>query len=143
DDEFVHTPDYYVPTDDENHANEENGDEEMTHAENVNDEHDEVSQEDTALAITISPPISPFIFLQQQSTPIPTPIAIVATTSTTDVPDSKTLSTIHLRVSDLEKEVKELKNVDHSLALRATIKSEFLAAVKEYIGTSLDDALYK
>nr|GEZ98202.1 hypothetical protein [Tanacetum cinerariifolium] len=47
DDEFVHTPDYYVPTDDENHANEENGDEEMTHAENVNDEHDEVSQEDT------------------------------------------------------------------------------------------------
>ncbi|GKD30839.1 hypothetical protein Tco_1241617 [Tanacetum coccineum] len=69
-DEFVHTPDDYVPTDDENvddeeykrinkemyddvnvglkdaePANEEKGDEEMTHAENVNAKHEEVSQE--------------------------------------------------------------------------------------------------
>ncbi|GJT09332.1 hypothetical protein Tco_0856374 [Tanacetum coccineum] len=69
-DEFVHTPDKYVPTDDENvddeeydrinkemyddvnvelkdaePANEEKGDEEMTHAEQVNTEHEEVSQE--------------------------------------------------------------------------------------------------
>nr|GEU84448.1 hypothetical protein [Tanacetum cinerariifolium] len=69
-DEFVHTPDDYVPTDDKNvddeeykrinkdmydnvnvelkdtkPANEENGNEEMTHAENVNVEHEEVSQE--------------------------------------------------------------------------------------------------
>ncbi|GJU69826.1 hypothetical protein Tco_1256085 [Tanacetum coccineum] len=34
-------------------------------------------------------------------------------------------------------------NIDHSLALLATIKSEFPTAVKEYIGESLDDALYK
>ncbi|GKC51948.1 hypothetical protein Tco_1074693 [Tanacetum coccineum] len=69
-DKFVHTPDDYVPTDDENiddeeykrinkemyddvnvdlkdaePANEEDGDEEMTHAENVNAEHEEVNQE--------------------------------------------------------------------------------------------------
>ncbi|GJR52861.1 hypothetical protein Tco_1403382 [Tanacetum coccineum] len=69
-DEFVHTPDDYVPTDDKNvddeeyervnkemyddvnvelkdaePANEEKGDEEMTHAKNVNAEHKEVSQE--------------------------------------------------------------------------------------------------
>ncbi|GJV57603.1 hypothetical protein Tco_1458608 [Tanacetum coccineum] len=69
-DEFVHTPDDYVPTDDENvddeeyecinkemyddvnmelkdaePANEEKGDEEMTHAEHVNADHEEVSQE--------------------------------------------------------------------------------------------------
>ncbi|GJZ71661.1 hypothetical protein Tco_0635512, partial [Tanacetum coccineum] len=64
------------------------------------------------------------------------------TTSTTAVPDSETLSAIHLKVSDLEKEVKELKNVDHSSTLRA-IKSEVSAAVKEYLGISMDDALYK
>ncbi|GJU58545.1 hypothetical protein Tco_1236311 [Tanacetum coccineum] len=71
-DEFVHTPDDYVPTDDENvddeeykrinkemyddvnvglkdaePANEEKDDEEMTHAENVNAKHEEVSQEVT------------------------------------------------------------------------------------------------
>ncbi|GJX01565.1 hypothetical protein Tco_0185478 [Tanacetum coccineum] len=70
DDEFVHTPDDYVPTHDENvydkeyeyinkqmyddvnvdlkdaePANEEEGDEEMTHAENVNAKHEEVNQE--------------------------------------------------------------------------------------------------
>ncbi|GJV57602.1 hypothetical protein Tco_1458607 [Tanacetum coccineum] len=40
-------------------------------------------------------------------------------------------------------EVKELKNVDHSSTLCATIKSEVLAAVNEYLRSSLDDALYK
>nr|GEY86509.1 hypothetical protein [Tanacetum cinerariifolium] len=42
----------------------------------------------------------------------------------------------------LEKEVKELKKVDHSSAL-ATIRSEVPTAVKEYLGTNLDDALHK
>ncbi|GJZ82004.1 hypothetical protein Tco_0646998 [Tanacetum coccineum] len=138
-DEFVHTPNDYVPTDDENlkdaePANEEKGDEEMTHAENVNVEHKEVSQEvagdqvkdnaqatvtadlatqktkvplqsssissnyatkflnfdniPSAPATTIPPPIPPFISLQQQSTPIPTPTTTEATTSTTVVPDT-------------------------------------------------------
>nr|GEX23340.1 hypothetical protein [Tanacetum cinerariifolium] len=36
-----------------------------------------------------------------------------------------------------------LKNVDHSLALRVTIKSEVPTAVQEFLGKSLDDALYK
>nr|GEU67671.1 zinc finger MYM-type protein 1-like [Tanacetum cinerariifolium] len=72
-------------------TNEEKGDEEMTHIEEVNVEHEEVIQE----------------------------------------------------VTDLEKEVKELKNVDHSSAPRATIKYEVSTAVKKYFGTCLDDALYK
>ncbi|GJZ33129.1 hypothetical protein Tco_0578565 [Tanacetum coccineum] len=70
----------------------------------------------SAPATAIPPPILPFIPLPQQSTQIPTPTTTEATTSTTTVPNSETLSTIHLRVSDLE---------------------------KEYLGTSLDDALYK
>ncbi|GJX84588.1 hypothetical protein Tco_0335362 [Tanacetum coccineum] len=77
----------------------------------------------TTPATTIPPPIPPFIPLQQQSTPIPTPTTTEATTSTTVVHDSETLSVIN--------------------PLRATIKSEVLTAVKEYLGTSLDDALYK
>nr|GEX59496.1 integrase, catalytic region, zinc finger, CCHC-type, peptidase aspartic, catalytic [Tanacetum cinerariifolium] len=44
---------------------------------------------------------------------------------------------------DMEKEVKELKNVDHSSVPRATIKYEVSTAVKKYLGTCLDDALYK
>ncbi|GJX99864.1 hypothetical protein Tco_0356883, partial [Tanacetum coccineum] len=56
---------------------------------------------------------------------------------------SETLNAIHLRLSYLEKEVKDLKNVDHSSALLSTIKYEVLNVVKEYLGTSLDDALYK
>ncbi|GKC35058.1 hypothetical protein Tco_1047442 [Tanacetum coccineum] len=97
----------------------------------------------TSTATTTSPPIHPFIPHPQQLIPIPTPITIEATTSNPAVQESETLSTIHLRVSDLEKEVKELKNVDHSYVLLVIIKSEVLTAVKEYLGTSLDDALHK
>nr|GEX46435.1 hypothetical protein [Tanacetum cinerariifolium] len=195
-DEFVHTLDDYIPTDDENvddeeyecinkemyddvnvglkdakPANEEKGNEEMTHAKNVNAEHKEVIQEVeidqvkddaqattsllltilvtvipeslTAPATTIPLPIPPFIPLPQQSTPIAKPTTTEATISTTSAPDSSNLTAYHQRLSHLEKEVKKLKNVDHSLALRATIKSEVLAAVKEYLGISLDDDLYK
>ncbi|GKD01474.1 hypothetical protein Tco_1171748 [Tanacetum coccineum] len=66
-----------------------------------------------------------------------------ATTSTTTILDSTTLYAIHQRLSDLENEVKTLKNVDHSSVLLAMIKSKVLNVVKEYLGTSLDHALYK
>ncbi|GJZ32196.1 hypothetical protein Tco_0577632 [Tanacetum coccineum] len=251
-DEFVHTPDDYVPTNDENVddeeydrinkevyddvnvelkdtelADEEKGDEEMSHAERVDVKHEEVSQavtgdqvnddaqaivtaalatkktkvplqsssissdyatkflnfdnippcetklismmdikvqhEDpsiqtiplltvpvtvileslTAPAITIPPPISPFIPLPQQSTPIPTPTTIEATISTTYAPYSSTLTAFHQRLFDLEYEVKTLRNVDHCSAIRATIKSEVSTVVKEYLGTNMDDTVHK
>ncbi|GJW19307.1 hypothetical protein Tco_0026743 [Tanacetum coccineum] len=63
------------------------------------------------------------------------PPKIVTTASST------TISSI--LITDLEKDVKELKTVDHSATLLSTIKSKVLNAVKEYLGTSLDDALYK
>ncbi|GJV03677.1 hypothetical protein Tco_1337246 [Tanacetum coccineum] len=97
----------------------------------------------SALTTTIPPSIPPFIPLLQQSTLIQTPITIEATTSTTTTPDSKTLTTIHQRLSDLENKVKTLKNVDHSLAIHVVIKFEVLTVVKVYIGTILDDALHK
>ncbi|GKA10304.1 hypothetical protein Tco_0689737, partial [Tanacetum coccineum] len=78
-----------------------------------------------------------------QSTPILTPTNTEATTLTSSILESETVNAIHLILSDLEKEVKELKNVDHSSALLSKINSEVPNAIKEYLGTSLDDALYK
>ncbi|GJS90563.1 hypothetical protein Tco_0773199 [Tanacetum coccineum] len=230
DDEFVHTPDDYVQTDDETNdeskdvdeeeyerINEElygdvnvsltdaepndkdKGDKEMTNDDTKDVEHENVIQESTgnqfkydaqatqktevvymldvivqhefpctspllsipvfvipehnvinppetvtaASVTTISSLLSSLFPYLQQLTPIPTPTTTEATTSTTVVPDSETLSAFHQRITDLEKDVKELKTVDHSSTLLSTIKSEVPKAVKEYLGTSLDDALHK
>nr|GEW24940.1 hypothetical protein [Tanacetum cinerariifolium] len=104
----------------------------------------------TAIAapvITIPLSISLFIPHSQQSTMIPTPIPTLinakATTSTTIIPESVTLSAIHQRVSDLEKEVKILRNIDHNSAIHATIKSKVLIVVKECLGTNLEDTLHR
>nr|GEV54674.1 hypothetical protein [Tanacetum cinerariifolium] len=66
-----------------------------------------------------------------------------ATTSTIAVTESETLSAIHQRITDLEKDVKELKSVDNPITVIAAIKFEVPNAVKEYLKSSLDDALYK
>nr|GEV14240.1 hypothetical protein [Tanacetum cinerariifolium] len=138
-DEFVHTLNDYVPTDDENVDDEEferineemysdvnvelkdieregkeKNDEEMTDICRVEAEHENVNQE-----------------------------VVEATTLNAVVLDPETLFAIHLGVSYLEKEVIELKNVYHSSALRAIIKFEVSTTLKGYIGTSLDDALCK
>ncbi|GJV31483.1 hypothetical protein Tco_1391883 [Tanacetum coccineum] len=64
-----------------------------------------------------------------------------ATISTTYAPNSSTLTAIHQRLFDLENEVKTLRNVDHGLAIRATIKSKVPIIVKDYLGTYRDDTL--
>ncbi|GKC96542.1 hypothetical protein Tco_1161984 [Tanacetum coccineum] len=98
-----------------------------------------ILESSTAPATTITSLLSSLFPNLQQSTPT----NIEATTSTPIVLEFETLNDIHFRVLDIEKEVKELKNVDHSLALFSTIKSKVPNTFKEYIGTSLDDALYK
>nr|GEV12499.1 copia protein [Tanacetum cinerariifolium] len=100
---------------------------------------------ETSLApvTTIPPPISLFITLLQQSTPIPTPTTKEATTSTTTATDSSTLTAIHQRLSNVENEVKTLRNVDHNSTIYATVKFKVPIIVNEYLGTSLDDALHK
>ncbi|GJY32055.1 hypothetical protein Tco_0415550 [Tanacetum coccineum] len=206
-DEFVHTPNDYVPTDDENiddeeydHINEEmysdvnvelkdielegegKDNKEMTDAGHVDAEHENVNQEVaddqvkdddqatltaapaiqktktsplltvpilvipeslTAPATTIPLPIPPFIPIPQQSTPIPTSTTTEATTFTPVVPESETLTAIHQKVSDLKKEVKILKDINHDPTILAAVKFEVSSTVKEYLGTSLDDALHK
>ncbi|GJR10307.1 hypothetical protein Tco_0792959 [Tanacetum coccineum] len=204
DDEFVHTPEDYVPTDDETNdesndvteeeyerineelygdvnvsltdaepADKEKDDEEMTVA-----SHDNVYQEgagnqvkDDAHATQktevvsmldmnvqheapcTSPLLTIPVFVIPEpnvinpsktvtTTPEPT-ISSLSTTSTTVVPDSETLTAIHQRVSDLENEVKILKEVDHKSDILAAIKFEVPPIVKEYLGTSLDDSINK
>nr|GEY82492.1 hypothetical protein [Tanacetum cinerariifolium] len=68
---------------------------------------------------------------------------VEATTSTTTATDSTTLTVIHQSLSDVDNEVKTLRNVDHSSTIHAAVKSKVPTIVKEYIGTSLDDALHK
>ncbi|GJT00283.1 hypothetical protein Tco_0821452 [Tanacetum coccineum] len=80
--------------------------------------------------------------------PTPPPIPITSTITITEVPtstsvnfESETLSALQLRVFDLEKEVKELKQADLSTTLRASIRSEVPSAVN--LGSSLGYALQK
>ncbi|GJZ38675.1 hypothetical protein Tco_0585238 [Tanacetum coccineum] len=214
-DEFVHTPPNYVPTDDETNDesndvteevyerineelygdvnirltdakpdDEDKGDKEMTNAEIKDDEHENVNQEGvvvfmldinvqhevprtltlltipvsiipehnvinpsetvtTALATTISSLLTSLFPHLQQSTPIPTPTTIEATTSNIVVSKSETLAALRLRVTYLEKDVKELKDVDNSIKVISTIQAEVPKAVKEYLRSSMDDAMHK
>ncbi|GJS47253.1 hypothetical protein Tco_0597374 [Tanacetum coccineum] len=85
-------------------------------------------------SVTTSTPV-----LQQQTTPIPTPpITTVAQTATT-VPNPHPV--IVQRVSTLEKYVQELKHVNHSTEIRASIRSHVPSVVNEFLGSSLGDAL--
>ncbi|GJT94654.1 hypothetical protein Tco_1090172 [Tanacetum coccineum] len=102
----------------------------------------------TEAPVTTTSPLIPiltsFTSTIQQSTPIPTPTTTIEDPSaTTILPVSETLSTIQLRASELEKEVKELKKVDHSTTIHVSIRSQVPTAVNEYLGTSLGDTLQK
>ncbi|GJT30768.1 hypothetical protein Tco_0911043 [Tanacetum coccineum] len=102
-----------------------------------------ILESSTAPAITIPPPIPPFIPFPQQSTPILAPTTTEATISITSVPDSTTRTAIYQRVFDLEKEVKILKDINHDLAILVAIKSEVPSVVKECLRTNLDDTIEK
>nr|GEX59959.1 hypothetical protein [Tanacetum cinerariifolium] len=95
-------------------------------------------------ATTLPPPpsITNLTHVLQQTTKINrTPlITTVAPTATTV---SYPLPIITQRVYVLEKDVKELKQIDPSSAILATIRSHVPAAVDEYLRSSLGDSLQK
>ncbi|GJU09411.1 hypothetical protein Tco_1131807 [Tanacetum coccineum] len=81
-----------------------------------------------AHATTLLPPQSvstiPPVLLQTTK-PIPSPpITTEAPTITTDVLESDTLTAVQLRVSKLEKDVSELKKIDHSTEALTFLKSQ-------------------
>ncbi|GJU30700.1 hypothetical protein Tco_1174289, partial [Tanacetum coccineum] len=81
----------------------------------------EKTAEEKALSL---PQVTPTIsIVQQTTTPIPTPlITIEAPTITTDVLESDALTAVQLRVAKLEKDVSELKKIDHSIEALASLK---------------------
>nr|GEZ12028.1 hypothetical protein [Tanacetum cinerariifolium] len=91
-----------------------------------------------ATATTLLPPFvstTPFV-PQQTTTPIPTPtITIDAPTITTTVLESNPLTVVELKVAKLEKNVSELKNVDHSTVALAIVKSQVPSVVDNYLGS--------
>ncbi|GKB94725.1 hypothetical protein Tco_0980862 [Tanacetum coccineum] len=92
-------------------------------------EEDVINQSETATttpAPTISSLISSLYPALQQIVPIPTLTTTEATTSTTVVPNSETLAALQLRVTNMEKDVKELKDVDNST------KKNFPDIIKEH-----------
>ncbi|GJZ42689.1 hypothetical protein Tco_0589944 [Tanacetum coccineum] len=100
-----------------------------------------------APSTTLLPPLSvstiPHV-PHQTTSPIPTPpITTDAPTITTDVLESDALFAVKLRVAKLEKDVSELKKIDHSAEALATLKSQVPTIVEHYLRSKIDDDLQK
>ncbi|GKC54068.1 hypothetical protein Tco_1076813, partial [Tanacetum coccineum] len=84
-------------------------------------------------SVSTIPPV-----LLQITTPIPIPPIITeAPTIITAIPESDALSAVQLRVAKLEKDVSELKKIDHSAENLATLKLKVPTIVDNYLGTNL------
>ncbi|GJU92723.1 hypothetical protein Tco_1317479 [Tanacetum coccineum] len=126
-------------TDDDECTESDNKDQAMNDAEKNDEDRFLISSPDHSLLAPLLDVLASVI-PRTPTTPTPPPIP-TTTITTTEAPAStfvnpkfETLSALHLRVSDLEKEVKELKQADHSTTLRASIRSEVPSAVNEYLG---------
>ncbi|GJT65396.1 hypothetical protein Tco_1016876 [Tanacetum coccineum] len=150
-DEFIHTLDDYVPTDDEHIDNEEYDriNDEMYSDVNVELKDKEIKGDqvkDDALATFTVAPATQKTEVPLQSSSISSDCAAkFINFDNIPSPDTEIISLMEIKVQheDPKSEVKTLKNVNLSLAVHATIKSEVLTIVKEYLGTSLDDTLHK
>ncbi|GKD24755.1 hypothetical protein Tco_1230969, partial [Tanacetum coccineum] len=90
---------------------------------------------ETSVSTALSPPhVTPTIsIVQQTTTPIPTPPIITeAPTIITVVPESNALADVQLRVTKLEKDMSELKKIDHSAEALASLKSQVPMVVEHY-----------
>ncbi|GJW37781.1 retrovirus-related pol polyprotein from transposon TNT 1-94 [Tanacetum coccineum] len=93
------------------------------------------------VSLTVTPTI---LIVQQRTTPIPTPpITTKASTISITVPEFDALTAIQLRVAKLEKDVSELKKIDHSVEVLALLKSQVLTVLEYYLGSKIGDDLQK
>ncbi|GJV58637.1 retrovirus-related pol polyprotein from transposon TNT 1-94 [Tanacetum coccineum] len=84
----------------------------------------------------------------QQTTPNPTtiptpPINTERPTDPSSIPEITPFIALQLRVAKLEQDMSEVKKIDHSAAVLASIQSQVPPVVDKYVGTKLDDALLK
>ncbi|GJR16803.1 hypothetical protein Tco_0965330 [Tanacetum coccineum] len=78
--------------------------------------------------------------------PPPTPIAPPPATTkilATQVPNTKAISSVVQRFSEMEQFVKELKEADFGIIIHDSIKSQVSSIVEKYLGSSLPDAFRK
>ncbi|GJV84928.1 hypothetical protein Tco_1524826 [Tanacetum coccineum] len=156
DNEFVHTLEDYVPTDDEtNDESKDVNEEEYDRIDkdlygDVNVRLTDAKQDDEGKRDAYMTDVAHVQVkqTQEQTTSVHEDSDLVmasvqATTSPTAIPDSETLTVLHQIIASLEKDVKEIKDVDNSTKVISIIKYEVPHAVKEYLGSSLDDALHK
>ncbi|GJS43445.1 hypothetical protein Tco_0568488 [Tanacetum coccineum] len=97
---------------------------------------------------TLPPPsvstIQPVPIQQQITTPIPTPPTTTESPIIiTVVHESNALIAVELRVEKLEKDMSELKTIDHLSRAFATLKRHVPTIVDDYLGSKLSDALQK
>nr|GEZ51449.1 hypothetical protein [Tanacetum cinerariifolium] len=91
------------------------------------------------LHVSTTPPVP-----QQTTILIPTqPIITNAPTITNAVLESNALTAIELRVAKLEKDVSELKTVNHSTEALAILKSQVPSIIDNYLGSKVGDVFQK
>ncbi|GKD67551.1 hypothetical protein Tco_1321641 [Tanacetum coccineum] len=145
--EYVRTPDIYGFTDDDEEYEELYKDVNViTHTHPlVTISVTIISKTSTAAAPTIPLIIPSITPLPQQSTPTPTP-APTNETTTTLIPallDFSSLFGFNQRVSILERDLSQLKQVDYSAQLLETIKSQIPAMVDAQLSTRREDSIQK
>ncbi|GJW90608.1 reverse transcriptase domain-containing protein [Tanacetum coccineum] len=101
----------------------------------------------TPTATTPTPLITPLPTTPLPTTPITTPPVTPSLPATkvsdASVPSSEALNSVLQRVSTLEKDVKELKQINHSAVTAEAIKSQVPPTVNEFLGSGLGDSLQK
>ncbi|GKB30550.1 hypothetical protein Tco_0869951 [Tanacetum coccineum] len=91
------------------------------------------------LSVSTTPPVP-----QQTTTPIPIqPVTTAAPTIITILSESNALTAVELRVSKFEKDMSEIKTVDHSTEALAILKSQFTSVVDNYLRSKVGDLTKK
>nr|GEZ50698.1 hypothetical protein [Tanacetum cinerariifolium] len=132
DKEFVHTPDDYVPTDDE--VNDKTKDVDEEEYERINEE----LYGDVNVRLTYTKHND-----EEKGDANMIDAALVQVERTQEQRIGKHKESGPEMASIQEKELKELKIVDKSTTVISTIISEVTNVVKEYLELTLDDSLYK
>ncbi|GKC99039.1 hypothetical protein Tco_1169314, partial [Tanacetum coccineum] len=118
----------------------------------LNDKLTEDDQENTNVADetktdTSTPPVTAPIVEISSPKPSPQvttpPINTEATTITTTLPEITPFIALQIRVAKLELDMAEVKKTDQSAAILASIESQVLTVVDNYLGDKVDNALLK
>ncbi|GJS28501.1 hypothetical protein Tco_0489121 [Tanacetum coccineum] len=118
-DEFVHTPDDYVPTDDETH--------------DVDDEeYDRINKE---MYDDVNVDLKDVELVDEGK--------FQAGPQATTTASPAQVASLSRSVSSNYEGIQDTRNVDHNSAVHAAIKFEVPIVVKEYLGTNLEDSFHK